>query len=305
MRRMFQFLAAALCFAALAGSVFAAEPIGYDADRQALVVEPYFDGYGGQIDLDFNADHSWAGLVDQSLWHYQYGSVTNPGLFNTVTTVYPGGGSSTLTSYGWGSRLGTLAPVSNYASAVTTLYSGVNALDHFYYFTEEWNTATGKARIYVRPEAGTPVQWSDLENVYFRINRGTWKKYSDVYAVEPPALPAVIAINPDTLNRKSKGKWITVYITPPQGYTAAAIDIPTVTLTLETAKTFNGKPEEKLLYTAGPCEIVVDASGTQLMVKFDRSTVSGLLDAGEATLAVSGKFSDGRRFQGSDSIRVL
>ena len=48
----------------------AAEPLQYDVARQAIVVDPYFDDFGGQIEIDFNGDHSWAGIIDQSLWHY-------------------------------------------------------------------------------------------------------------------------------------------------------------------------------------------------------------------------------------------
>jgi hypothetical protein len=122
--------------------------------------------------------------------------------------------------------------------------------------------------------------------------------------VEPPALPAGISINPETLNLKSNGKWITVYVTPPQNYTAGDIDLATVALSVETTKTLNSLPEEVLVYHAGPSEVTATSTGTQLMVKFDRTTVSSLLSPGEASLAVSGKFRDGRSFLGTDSVRV-
>lgn len=303
-------LLSVLCsLASFSGSAIAAEPIGYDPARAAISVDPYFDGYGGTIEIDFNADHEWAAIIEQSLWHYQYGSVTEVGLYHRTTQTYPGGGSSTSTTYGWGARLGTLAPAIDYSSFVTTLYYGQPALDTYHYYAEEWNVTDGKTVINVRPAQGsptgdTPVQWSDLENVYFRINRGEWKKFTDVYEAEPPALPAGITINPDTLNLKSKGNWITVYITPPQGYSAEDIDPATIGLSLETTKTFNGKPEERLLYRAGPSEIIVGRSGPQLMVKFDRSTVSSLLSPGEASMDVFGKLKDNRTFRGTDSVRV-
>jgi len=300
-----------LCFlAGLCGSAVAAVPLAYDAGRAAIAVDPYFDGFGGSIELDFNSDHSYAAIIDQSGWHYLYGNTTAVGLYYTTTKTYPGGGSSTSTVYGWGQTLGTLAPVFNYSSLVSTLYYGQETLDKYYYFTDEWNVANGKTVIYVQPASGSPaagarVESGDLDNVYFRINKGTWQKFMDVYPWQPPLpLAAAISINPETLNLKSNGKWITVYVTPPQGYTAADIDLASVALSMETAMTRNGSIEEQLVYRAGPSEVIASSTGTQLMVKFDRSTVSGLVSPGEAVLAVSGRLVDGHAFRGTDAIRV-
>jgi hypothetical protein len=51
-----------------------------------------------------------------------------------------------------------------------------------------------------------------------------------IYEVAP-AIPATVDIDPDTLNLKSKGKWITCYIELPDGYSVEDIDIDSVTLT--------------------------------------------------------------------------
>jgi hypothetical protein len=160
----------------------------YDAQHQAIAIDPYADGYGGTIRIDFNADHSWAGIVDQSLWHYLYGSVTEPGLYHTQTTVSPDGWSSTTTWFGWGERLGTLAPVAGYCSDVTRLASFPDAPtpEEFHYFTDLWDVLNGATIIYVRPAGscgeGVPLLPEELANV--TVDDGTgW------HALEEPAPP--------------------------------------------------------------------------------------------------------------------
>ena len=44
---------------------------------------------------------------------------------------------------------------------------------------------------------------------------------------------------------------------------------------------------------------------TYLMVKFDRADVQDNSPPGDATIAVSGKLTDGTAFEGSDTIRVI
>ena len=51
--------------------------------------------------------------------------------------------------------------------------------------------------------------------------------------VEPPPITAVIDINPDTLNLKNKGEWITCYIELPEEYNVNDVDIGTIQLTVE------------------------------------------------------------------------
>ena len=102
---------------------------------------------------------------------------------------------------------------------------------------------------------------------------------------------ASVDIDPDTLNLKSRGRWITCYIELPEGYNIVNIDISTVTLSY------------------GEGEVTAEWGNVQdgvLMVKFDRSEVADMLSPGNAVeLTVRGQLTDLTPFEGSDTIRVI
>jgi len=108
-------------------------------------------------------------------------------------------------------------------------------------------------------------------------------------------LEAAIDIDPDTLNLKSKGRWITCHIELPEGYDVAGIDLTTVVL--------GGGVYAEL----HPTNIAdYDADGIyDLMVKFDRTLVADLLEpADEVTITIEGTV-EGMPFSGEDTIRVI
>ena len=127
---------------------------------------------------------------------------------------------------------------------------------------------------------------------------------ADEYYVPPTTVAeATIDIDPDTLNLKSKGKWITAYIELPEGYDVAQIDIATVLL--------NGvvpaESDAKYGFVKDPESRIGDYDDDGIpdcMVKFDRSAVQGILGVGdEVEITVTGEVA-GTPFEGSDIIRV-
>lgn len=105
-----------------------------------------------------------------------------------------------------------------------------------------------------------------------------------------------INIDPDTLNLKSKGKWITCYIELPEGYDVADIDVSTIML------------NEQVSAELQPSEIgdYDDDGIADLMVKFNRAAVQEILEAGdEVEITVTGELTDGTPFEGTDTIRVI
>jgi len=121
------------------------------------------------------------------------------------------------------------------------------------------------------------------------------------FGQSPPSVTtATIDIDPNTLNLKSRSKWITCYIELLEGYDVSDIDISTVML--------NGEIQAEL----HPTEIGdYDTDGIpDLMVKFDRAALTSHIyhtlgiRHGHVTLTVTGQLTDGTMFEGGDTIKI-
>ena len=118
----------------------------------------------------------------------------------------------------------------------------------------------------------------------------------DFIRVTSTIIQATLDIDPDTLNLKSKGKFITCYIELPAGYNVTDINVSTMML------------NDEVLAELHPTEIGdYDSDGIlDLMVKFDRQSVIDILPVGdEVNVTVTGKLFDKTAFEGSDTIRVI
>ncbi len=119
----------------------------------------------------------------------------------------------------------------------------------------------------------------------------------------------VVNFDPDTLNLKSKGKWITCYIELPEGYDVWQIDGSTV-LFNGIVPAYLGK-EGWVKAEANESNITDnDEDGIlERMVKFDRAAVRDILSPGTAViLTLTGKvfYNAGLAdFEGKDVIRVI
>lgn len=123
--------------------------------------------------------------------------------------------------------------------------------------------------------------------------------YVAIDEVEIHKLAATVDIDPDTLNLKSKGKWITCYIELPEGYYVEEID--SVALT-----EINGNPIAPLS-AVGPSELGdYDSDGIlDLMVKFDRAAVQDSVSQGIAEVVVVNSLTSGVQIEGTDTMLVI
>jgi hypothetical protein len=110
----------------------------------------------------------------------------------------------------------------------------------------------------------------------------------------PGMVEAIVDFDPDTLNLKSRGRWVTVYIELESPFGVADIDPATVLL--------NGTvPAETRWASIGDH----DGDGIpDLKVKFPRS-VLGLAPGDDVEVAISGALTDATPFMGVDIIRVI
>ena len=155
-------------------------------------------------------------------------------------------------------------------------------------------------------ETGTSITIYDeiLEQyITYSVAPDIWqwdRSIADCWRVELGGLsqlmiPATINIEPDTLNLKSEGRWVTCYIELLGSLDANDIDVSTILLN-------NTIPADK---TTGIGDYD-DDNIADLMVKFDRSDVQKILKVGDkVNITVSGKTYDGNQFEGSDTIRVI
>jgi len=177
-----------------------------------------------------------------------------------------------------------------------------------------------RADVYVSQDGTTWVHAGTVDNAYGRTGYGlvslpedlAWVLYVKIEDTTDPGFPdnsadgydldavgalypstwALIDIDPDTLNLKSKGKWITCYIQLSEGFNVADIDVNTVLLEHEIPAEWG------------------DIQDGVLMVKFDRATVIEYIrddlgvTEGEVTLTVTGRVA-GTLFVGTDTITVI
>jgi hypothetical protein len=124
---------------------------------------------------------------------------------------------------------------------------------------------------------------------------------------KPSVVNATVDIQPQALNLRSIGKWITVYIEFPKGYDVSNINVSTIMLN-------DTIPIEPKPMVIGDYD---NDSIPDLMVKFDRQQVINYIMANvdmsrlyeerfmTITLTVTGKLNNSTPFQGSDTIKII
>ena len=122
-------------------------------------------------------------------------------------------------------------------------------------------------------------------------------------SISPPTW--TVDVDPDALNLKSKGRWVTCYIKVSEGYNVSDIDRTTLAL--------NGTIPVDKFWVDKPLESVVgdydNDTLSDLMVKFDRQALIEYLKTkgitvAEVTLAITAE-ANGISFEATDTIKVI
>lgn len=112
---------------------------------------------------------------------------------------------------------------------------------------------------------------------------------------------AKVDLKPETINLKSRGRYVTVYIELPGGYSVR--DIVPESVVISGIGTDVIEPP---LETVGPTNIGNRDRDryADLMVKFSRRELIRLLKVTDRSITISGELKDGTTFSGTDKIRV-
>lgn len=199
-----------------------------------------------------------------------------------------------------------------YALAGYSVSFGVGAADFWSVNTDkfgnmEWNETYGGSN---EDMAYSLAQTTDGGYVLAGFTESFGAGTRDFWLIKlaPLKISATIDVDPNTLNLKSKGEWVTAYIELPEGYDVADINVSSLMLN----DTVLVDPDAPTLIGDYDEDGVPD-----LMVKFDRSEVAAYVLANvnltklyeerfmTITLTVTGYLNDDTMFQGSNTIKVI
>lgn len=154
------------------------------------------------------------------------------------------------------------------------------------------------------------------------IALGTWvvienrRPFRDVAVPDDKSvIPALVQIDPDTINSKTKGDWITAYIEISEtrwfkDVDSTKIDINTVKLDNYPDRNNKVSAENSPDYdfVTDSALYITDHDGDgklERMVKFDLAKVQNILQLGDGvSIEVTGSLDDGRPFYGLASVNV-
>jgi hypothetical protein len=125
---------------------------------------------------------------------------------------------------------------------------------------------------------------------------------SPCLATDEEALVTEIDIKPETLNLKSKGNWVTVFVEPPEGYVAEDIIGESVVISAVGGTITNIEPVRSNLTDSD------DDGVNELKLKYSRGELQSAISqsnlTGQVEVTLTGTLSDTMTFIGSDTIKI-
>ncbi|KAF0125815.1 MAG: hypothetical protein FD189_1175 [Elusimicrobia bacterium] len=129
---------------------------------------------------------------------------------------------------------------------------------------------------------------------------------ADIFYAKIKAEPkAFVKLDPQTINKSARGKWVTAYFGLPE----ADINLlrpGTVRITAVNGEAITPiEPDPKFTTKIHTGDMEGMEGVTYAMVKFDRQAVAAVIPEGEFSARIEGRLSDGREFSGESMNRAL
>lgn len=189
-----------------------------------------------------------------------------------------------------------------------------------------WEWVTGEPFVYTNWMTNEPNNAPPGEDAIHLDGRqiggsplGAWNdvpSYNNMYGIPgyiveydiPCPLEAIVDIkpgsDPNTINMKSKGRWIIATVELPEEYQCNQINANTILWD----GAISPVRDPKYGWAKSEDSYCVDENGNgvlERLLKFDRSDIEILYGPGEHTVTISGELFCGMPFEGSDTIRVI
>jgi hypothetical protein len=182
-------------------------------------------------------------------------------------------------------------------------------LRHAWWNGTSWRIEIADSTPWVGDFSSTRLDENDDIHISYalidRVNHtGHLIKYATTKELPIGGIETTIDIDPDTLNLKSKGKFITAYIEL-EGGDVRDVDASSILLNGAISPIL----DEKYGFVTSEDSYIADHDNDGIMermVKFDRGEVQKLLaPADEIVLTITGSLLDGIEFEGTDTVRVI
>ena len=177
-------------------------------------------------------------------------------------------------------------------------------LNHAWWNGSAWLNETVDDNITVGTYSSMRIDGNDEIHISYFDRTRMMVKYATTKRLPIGGIETSIDIDPDTLNLKSKGKFITAYIEL-EGADVRDIDASSIRLNDIVSPVL----DERYGFVTSEDSYIVDHDEDgvlERMVKFSRSEVQAILDVSlSVTITVTGQLFDGTPFSGTDEIRVI
>lgn len=181
--------AVALLMLAISLPAAHAFPVYYDPSFQSIAVDPYQDGFGGEIHIDFDADHSAYRSISQVYTIYRSGAPVQ------LTSLAHARATRAFTSTRFGSHLESPGTADNFVFDYANTMGGTTQRTRFW--TDRWDPLNGASMLYMQALDENmnpiPISYADLQSISFKQGRnGAWTSIGGIIA--PVSEPGVLGL---------------------------------------------------------------------------------------------------------------